>query len=248
MQDRHHRRIKAWRRWLREAYNGMVRYAAATLTAILVVLAGATFGWVSEKPPISHQISACHSSEGKSIRNDVRAAGLSPTTLTCLPSAPVKVTGESEAFSTLRQQDDSCKARFIWPVQTAWTTSPKISKAFDNPAQPWLPGHRGIDIIPPLDNTLIVPADGRISFVGRVAGKHVVSIRHDGGLSTTYEPAQTKLTVGTMVSKAQAFGTIEGQSDHCSDGCLHWGVKIGKRTYLDPEHQVRPQRITLKPL
>ena len=80
-----------------------------------------------------------------------------------------------------------------------------------------------------------------IAFAGSVAGKSVVTIRHGtlhGELTSTFEPATTDLPVGTMV---------EGSSDHCTDVCLHWGLKGADRGYTDPEGKVRAVTIALKP-
>ncbi|WP_165782838.1 M23 family metallopeptidase [Bifidobacterium margollesii] len=141
----------------------------------------------------------------------------------------------------------SCRASFIWPVRSGGA-DPPLTKTFDNPAKPWLPGHRGVDIAADEGTQLVAPAPGAISFAGGVGGKHVVSIRHHHGLTTTYEPARTSLGVGASVSRGMSFAHVSGHSDHCDGSCVHWGAKRTDGTYVDPVHEVHRKRIVLKPM
>lgn len=143
-----------------------------------------------------------------------------------------------------------CGNAFIWPVQTI-DADPPLGETFDNPPEPWLPGHRGVDILAQTGTELLAPSDGRIAFAGSVAGKSVVTIIHADDLSTTYEPARTWLPVGRAVEEGTPFATLEGHSDHCDGTCLHWGLRRNRGAamhYLDPVRQVHRQRIVLKPL
>ncbi|MCI6531727.1 MAG: hypothetical protein SO053_02055 [Bifidobacterium animalis] len=94
---------------------------------------------------------------------------------------------------------------------------------------------------------LLAPSDGAISFSGMVAGKSVVSI-DTGPYTLTFEPAHTQLAVGDKVHRGKRFASVGGQSDHCGDSCVHWGVKrTGRRDYLDPASFLRPMQIRLVP-
>lgn len=135
-----------------------------------------------------------------------------------------------------------CSAAMAWPVE-----DPMVMRSFDGPAQPWLSGHRGVDLAATEGDTLIAPADGVISYAGSVAGKSVVSIAYRG-LTLTFEPARTLLEVGAHVRRGVPFATVSGLSDHCDGRCVHWGIKRGARDYLDPELQVGNRRIALKPV
>lgn len=137
--------------------------------------------------------------------------------------------------------DGLCRAALMWPVaEPVSVTSP-----FDEPAQPWLQGHRGIDVRASSGEQLLAPGDGVISFAGLVAGKQVVSIRCRK-LTLTFEPAITDLGVGAQVKRGATFATVGEKSDHCDGSCVHWGVRRDKSSYLDPQHLVSPQRIALK--
>ena len=136
-----------------------------------------------------------------------------------------------------------CRAALSWPVsELVSVTSP-----FDEPAQPWLSGHRGIDMRASPGEQLLAPSDGIISFAGLVAGKQVVSIRCRK-LTLTFEPAVTDLGVGAQVKRGESFATVGDKSDHCDGSCVHWGVRRDKKSYLDPQHLVSPQHIALKPV
>ncbi len=94
---------------------------------------------------------------------------------------------------------------------------------------------------------ILSPQAGTVSFAGKVAGKDVVSVRHRGGVTSTFEPAVTELSVGDTISRRQPVGIVEGSSDHCEDRCLHWGLKRGTADYLDPQQYAGSRKIVLKP-
>lgn len=114
-----------------------------------------------------------------------------------------------------------------WPLDG----TPTVEHGFDPPDQPWLPGHRGVDLEARPGQRVLAPADGRVVFVGRVGGKPVVVVDH-GGVRSTFEPVEATVRVGQRVRQGQAIGRV-GREAHCHDRCLHWGLKRGK-AYLDP--------------
>ena len=132
-----------------------------------------------------------------------------------------------------------CVAALAWPLRSV-----HLVEAFDGPAQPWLSGHRGVDLAAAEGDALLAPADGTVSFAGTVAGKQVVSLRHDG-LTLTFEPAVTSRGVGARVSRGDAFAEVGERSDHCDGACVHWGVRRAD-DYLDPEPMTAKRRIALK--
>lgn len=135
-----------------------------------------------------------------------------------------------------------CSARYGWPI-----SDPVVEAPFDRPLTPWAPGHRGIDVKARQGDSISAPAAGTISFAGKVGGKDVVSLRHRGGVTSTFEPAVTTLEVGMNVDGGASIGVVDGESDHCSNRqCLHWGLKRGAHDYLDPERYVGEYMIVLK--
>ncbi|WP_158275820.1 M23 family metallopeptidase [Bifidobacterium catulorum] len=172
------------------------------------------------------------------------AAGCLICVITIIPS--IQPSAASSMNWSANPPHPSCRIAYIWPIVV--DGEPVITRRFENPPRPWLPGHRGIDLSTGKEQPIIAPANGRVAFVGKVASKSVVTIRHEDNITTTYEPAVSDLPVGSSVMQGQRFATVHGGSDHCAESCMHWGMKTGKTTYMDPEHAVRPQRIVLKPL
>jgi murein DD-endopeptidase MepM/ murein hydrolase activator NlpD len=132
---------------------------------------------------------------------------------------------------------------FGWPVD-----APRIVRSFDPPAQPWLAGHRGVDLAaPPLSMVYAVGA-GTVVYAGRLADRGVVSVAHPDGLRTTYEPVTSALHVGDVVAGGQRIGTLEAGHPGCpAVACLHWGLRRGEQ-YLDPLALLGLGRVRLLPL
>lgn len=139
------------------------------------------------------------------------------------------------------------------PVQAAnawvWPMDPhRISTGFDRPAQNWLPGHRGVDLVGAIGDEVAAAGSGTIFFAGLVAGKGVVVVKH-GALRTTYEPVIASVTLGARVRAGDVLGTLQPGNSHCASAttvtCLHWGLIRGA-TYLNPLTLVQ-KRVRLLP-
>ncbi|WP_330474033.1 M23 family metallopeptidase [Terrabacter sp. C0L_2] len=134
--------------------------------------------------------------------------------------------------------------RWAWPL----SPEPEVVRRFDRPDQPWLPGHRGIDLAATVDQAVLAPTDGRISWTGVIAGRSVVVVAHPAGLRSTFEPVTATSAVGTAVARGEPVGTVTSTSGHCAPRtCVHWGVLRGE-TYLDPLSFVGRSRVILLPL
>lgn len=153
---------------------------------------------------------------------------------------PIGVVVPMESADPPMNDDKGCKADMSWPVLPS-----VVVGRFKAPAQIWAPGHRGVDIAAVEDTPLLAPADGFISFVGIVAGKSVVSIRHKS-LTLTLEPAQTLLPIGTPVKRGLPIGIAKGLSDHCTGICVHWGIRKSRTEYRDPQKLASKRKIVLK--
>ncbi|KFI56672.1 M23 family metallopeptidase [Bifidobacterium callitrichos] len=180
------------------------------------------------------------------------ATGMMTLMMTTIPAGEIALANAASSGMSSGNGDDNgddvggsmgaCRVGMAWPLEAPVAVAP-----FDAPDSPWLAGHRGIDLEAQEGDRLIAPARGVIAFAGQVAGKQVVSIRTDDGLILTFEPASTDLPVGTEVTRGEPFGQVAVASDHCHDGCLHWGVRRGRRDYLDPQPLTGRRRIGLKP-
>lgn len=106
-----------------------------------------------------------------------------------------------------------------------------VVRGFDPPAQRWAAGHRGVDLAAPAGEDVRAASDGRVSFVGTIAGVSSVSVRHADGRRTTYQPVEPSVSEGQLVTVGQQIGRL--LPGHCEQVCLHWGL-LDDEDYLDP--------------
>jgi len=131
---------------------------------------------------------------------------------------------------------------FGWPL-----SPPAVVRRFDPPPQPWLAGHRGVDLAAPPSSAVHAAGPGTVIFAGRVAGRGVLSVAHPGGLRTTYEPVTATVSVGDTVAAGTTLGTLDAGHPGCpAAACLHWGLRRGDR-YLDPLALLGLGRVRLLP-
>jgi murein DD-endopeptidase MepM/ murein hydrolase activator NlpD len=130
-----------------------------------------------------------------------------------------------------------------------WPMAPlsRVERLFEPPASRYGPGHRGIDLAADPGQQVLAVAPGVVTHSGMVAGRGTVTVRHDGGLASTYEPVGERLPTGTSVHAGDPLGVLEGES-HCpASPCLHLGARLGEE-YLDPLLLLVRVRIVLLPL
>ncbi|WP_020644471.1 M23 family metallopeptidase [Amycolatopsis balhimycina] len=120
--------------------------------------------------------------------------------------------------------------RLSWPLSPV----PVVMKYFDAPETPYGAGHRGVDLAAVPGQEVLAADAGVVVFAGVVAGRPVISVDHDGGLRTTYEPVAPQVGVGAQVYRGQVLGTVLAGHPGCLvAACLHWGVRRGEE-YVDP--------------
>jgi murein DD-endopeptidase MepM/ murein hydrolase activator NlpD len=132
-----------------------------------------------------------------------------------------------------------------------WTAplggSLQVVRAFAAPADRYGPGHRGVDLAGIPGEPVLSAGDGIVVFAGMVAGRPVVSVQHDGGLRTTYEPVTPTVGAGEAVARGSPIGILLAGHPGCAvAACLHWGLRRGEG-YLDPLLLLRPPRLRLLP-
>lgn len=128
---------------------------------------------------------------------------------------------------------------YTWPVGSGGEPPP-VRHAFDPPAEPWLAGHRGVDLAAAAGAPVRAAGSGEVVFAGMVAGRPVVSVQHSSGLRTTYEPVQATVAAGDVVAAGDQLGTLAAEGSHCRQACLHWGARTSERHYIDPLLLVAP--------
>lgn len=160
-----------------------------------------------------------------------------------VPVTPARSLGLAPGAPVAPPVGSAQRGRWLPPVRPV-----RVVHRFDEPAGPYAPGHRGVDLAAGAGAVVRAPVDGVVSFAGLVAGRPVLTLRHTGSeLDTTYEPVAAGVPVGGTVRAGEVLGTIVASpADHCSPAaCLHWGARRQGR-YVDPMLFLSPPRIVLK--
>ncbi|WP_124055055.1 M23 family metallopeptidase [Arcanobacterium ihumii] len=132
------------------------------------------------------------------------------------------------------------KQKYRCPI----TTGCRIIRSFNVGENNWNSGHRGIDLAVSSTIEIIAPADGTVSYVGVIDSRPVLSITHDDGIRTTYEPLVSNLTKGAKIRRGEVIGTVS--LGHCARAlCLHWGAKTDADSYLNPTWLLEPRVVAL---
>lgn len=110
----------------------------------------------------------------------------------------------------------------------------EVVREYQAPPAPWAAGHRGLDLALPAGGAVRAPADGVVSFSGIVVNRGVLSIDHGAGYVSSFEPVESDLVVGDLLSAGEVvavLSTYDDASHHCTavhstdSPCLHWGVR-----------------------
>jgi murein DD-endopeptidase MepM/ murein hydrolase activator NlpD len=125
-----------------------------------------------------------------------------------------------------------------------------VIRKFRAPLTEYGRGHRGLDLAAEVGAPVLAVDGGVVTHAGLVAGRGTVTVRHDGGLSSTYEPVSPGVVVGSTLAAGDAVGTVAARagSAHCgARSCLHLGARRGN-AYLDPLPLLVGGRVALLPL
>lgn len=155
--------------------------------------------------------------------------------------------GSRPAIQQAAQKASAEQARWQWPLPGR----PRLVRSFAPPPQPWLPGHRGVDLAGVTGASVLAAGGGMVRYAGTLAGRGVISIEHADGLRTTYEPVTAIVRIGDEVAAGTPIGVLDSGHAGCSattpDSCLHWGLRRGDQ-YLDPLAVLGLGRVRLLPL
>lgn len=113
----------------------------------------------------------------------------------------------------------------------AWPVIGPVVRPFVQPATPYGPGHRGIDIRS-ADGTVRAPAAGEVRFVGTVVDRPLISLDHGDGYVSSLEPVRANVTAGSAVERGQVIGVVD-RGGHVRDGEVHFGVRRDGE-YINP--------------
>jgi len=112
------------------------------------------------------------------------------------------------------------------PGGWAWPVGPprEVLSPFEAPASRYAAGHRGIDLVAGEGHPVRSPADGVVTFVGRVVDRPVLSIQHGEDLVSSFEPVTATVREGDRVLAGQIVGVV-ATGAHCTARCVHFGVR-----------------------
>jgi len=147
------------------------------------------------------------------------------------PSTPQPTTWLTSDGGSLRAVTGVApRSGFVWPL----TPRPAVVRRFEQPQSQWSTGHRGVDLVAAVGQPVLSAGEGVVAFSGVIAGRGVITVRHSGGLRTTYEPVDQRLASATVVHRGDPIGVTSPDPGHCVPiTCLHWGA-ISGRLYRDP--------------
>jgi len=132
----------------------------------------------------------------------------------------------SLAIATAGPAASNAAGNWAWPVEPPY----RILRPFIAPETPYSAGHRGIDVAAQSARVL-APSAGVVHFAGVVVDRPVLSIRHPGGLISSYEPVIALVSEGQSVARGDVIG--EAILGHCSVPCIHFGVRRDGK-YISP--------------
>ncbi len=162
------------------------------------------------------------------------AAGAVAATTAPVPSAPERPPPAAGHPARPARPAPVPTARWQWPL----APGTEVLRPFAGPSTPYGRGHRGLDLSALAGATVLAVEAGTITHAGVVAGRGTVTVRHDDGLLSTYEPVLASARPGQRVSAGDQLGLAEdvtgGGGGHCGARvCLHLGARRGG-LYLDP--------------
>jgi murein DD-endopeptidase MepM/ murein hydrolase activator NlpD len=125
---------------------------------------------------------------------------------------------------------------------TTWNppldTPIKLVNQYRQPNSDYSAGHRGVDYLVEAGQAVYAPFEGQIWFVGKVVDRFLVTMRHESGYVSEFEPVCTKHKQGDVLVAGQFLGQIcEPEityKRHCASAeCLHFSIRKDG-AYLSP--------------
>jgi murein DD-endopeptidase MepM/ murein hydrolase activator NlpD len=105
-----------------------------------------------------------------------------------------------------------------------------VVRGFEEPAGPYGPGHRGVDVRAATGTPVAAPAAGTVTFAGRVAGSAWVSLQVAPGVLVTVGPLRRPaVAAGARVAALAQVGRLAASHG----GAVHLSLRVDG-VYVDP--------------
>lgn len=143
-------------------------------------------------------------------------------------SSNLEPSNEAHAFPQRTTATRVAPTHGIWPTDAPHL----VIRPFLAPETRYSTGHRGVDLAATVGASIYAPANGVVHFSGIVVDRPVISLKHDGGLLSSFEPVISTLKEGDLVEAGQPIGILT-TSTHCAESCLHFGVRKNGE-YISP--------------
>ena len=194
------------------------------------------------QPPTLAALLRCADPLRLSVGSVIWLAVLGGLLIARSPTSAAAASVEAEPASTV-SAEHVAEAVWAWPLHPLAT----VRRAFDPPESRYGRGHRGVDLAV-TDGQRVGAVDvGTVTHSGMVAGRGTVTVRHGGGLESTYEPLEQRIETGSVVGRGTVIGVVGGPGHCAGSPCLHLGARLGE-DYLDPMLLLGRVRIVLLPL
>lgn len=114
----------------------------------------------------------------------------------------------------------------------------RLVNQYRQPNSDYSAGHRGVDYLAAPNQVVLAPADGQVWFAGKVAQRPLLSLLHEGGYLTEFEPVCTDLKKGEQVFAGQEIARVckaeANYLQHCPSAiCMHFSLRVDG-AYLSP--------------
>lgn len=138
-----------------------------------------------------------------------------------LAAAPVTDRDLAATPAAVPAAADEVRGQWSWPIDPPWL----VLREFQGPPTVYAAGHRGIDLASSWGAPVYSPADGTVFFSGWVVDRPVLSIAHEGGLVSSFEPVDATVVAGQQVLEGQQVGDVAAGA-HCTADCIHVGLRL----------------------
>ncbi len=117
---------------------------------------------------------------------------------------------------------------WLWPV----VGHRQILRPFVAPADRYSAGHRGLDVFGVPGSVVLAPADGIVYFAGKVVDRPVLTLEHPDEVLASFEPVEALVGPAASSTAGEQIGVV-GTGGHCSEVCVHVGMRL-RGEYVSP--------------